>query len=120
MAKIAVQSVGLDQYMAENGIQRVDVMKLDVEGGELEVLRGAAGMLEKLRPILICEVLDQTTLVWGYPAREIILLLASAGYLWFECAPDGTLDPHEIREAYPSVKNYVAVPREKWPLQVGR
>jgi hypothetical protein len=55
--------------------------------------------------------------VWGYKAREIILLLANAGYLWFECAADGTLVPHEIQEEYPEVRNYVAVPREKWPLQ---
>jgi FkbM family methyltransferase len=120
VAKITVQAISLDQYIAEKKIQRVDVMKLDVEGGELEVLRGAAAMFEKFRPILICEVLDQTTLVWGYPAREIISLLAGAGYLWFACAADGTLHPHEICEEYPEVKNYVAVPREKFPLQAER
>ena len=51
-------------------------MKLDVEGGELEVLRGATEMFERFRPILICEVLDETTNVWGYKAREIVRLLA--------------------------------------------
>jgi FkbM family methyltransferase len=117
VAKIMVQAIRLDQYVAERGIERVDVMKLDVEGGELEALRGAAGLFEKFRPILICEVLDQTTLVWGYPAREIISLLAGAGYLWFSCGIDGTLIPHEIRDEYPDVRNYVAVPREKLPLQ---
>ena len=120
VAKITVKAISLDQYVAETGLERVDVMKLDVEGGELEVLRGAAGMFERFRPILICEVLDQTTLVWGYNAREIVSLLAGAGYQWFECRVDGTLIPHEIREAYPEVKNYVAVPREKLPLQAER
>ncbi len=120
VARITVQAISLDQYVAEAGLQRVDVMKLDVEGGELEVLRGAAAMFEKFRPILICEVLDQTTLVWGYKAREIISLLAGAGYVWFECAADGTLIPHEIRDEYPEVKNYVGVPHEKLPLQAER
>jgi hypothetical protein len=54
--------------------------------------------------------------VWGYPAREIVSLLSAAEYLWFECRTDGSLIPHEIREEYPVVKNYVAVPREKLPL----
>ena len=120
VAKITVKAVSLDQYIADNKIERVDVMKLDVEGGELEALHGAEAMFEKFRPILICEVLDQTTKVWGYPAREIISLLAGADYLWFETAEDGTLIPHTFRDEYPEVKNYVAVPREKWPLQAER
>jgi FkbM family methyltransferase len=120
VAKITVKAISLDEYVAETGLARVDVMKLDVEGGELEVLRGAAAMFEKFRPVLICEVLDQTTLVWGYKAREIILQLASAGYVWFECGADGSLIPHEIRDEYPDVKNYVAIPQEKLPLQGAR
>jgi len=112
-ARISVETITLDQYVAERGIGQVDVMKLDVEGGELEVLRGAAKMFEKFRPALICEVLDETTKVWGYQAREIISYLSATGYQWFECAADGTLIPHEIREAYPIVKNFVAVPKEK-------
>jgi len=116
VAKITVKAISLDQYVAERRIQRVDMMKLDVEGGELEVLRGATEMFNRFRPILICEVLDETTVVWGYKAREIISLLGDAGYLWFESAADGTLIPHDIREGYPVVKNYVAVPREKLSL----
>jgi FkbM family methyltransferase len=118
--RITVKAISLDQYIAEKEIQRVDVMKLDVEGGELEVLYGAEAMFDRFRPILICEVLDQTTRVWGYAAREIISLLAGAGYDWFECAADGSLIPHEIREEYPDVKNYVAIPRERLPLQAER
>ena len=116
VSKITVKTTSLDQYVAEAGIRQVDVMKLDVEGGELDVLRGAAGMFNQFRPILICEVLDETTKVWGYPAREIVSLLAAAGYRWFECRTDGSLIPHEILEEYPAVKNYVAIPREKLPL----
>jgi FkbM family methyltransferase len=113
VASIVVKAVNLDQYVAERNIQRVDVMKLDVEGGELDVLRGAAEMFARFRPILICEVLDETTSVWGYQAREIVSMLGDVGYLWFECAPDGTLIPHQICEDYPAVKNYVAIPQEK-------
>jgi FkbM family methyltransferase len=120
VTKITVQTISLDQYISEKNIQRIDVMKLDVEGGELEVLRGAAKMFARFRPILICEVLDETTLVWGYPARDIISFLSDADYLWFECAADGTLIPHEIREGYPAVRNYVAIPREKLQFQAAR
>lgn len=112
-AKIPVETISLDQYVAEKRVEQVDVMKLDVEGGELEVLRGATKMFERFRPTLICEVLDETTNVWGYKAREIVEYLSATGYSWFECAADGTLIPHQVREEYPVVKNYVAVPKEK-------
>ena len=35
---------------------RLDAIKLDVEGHEPEVLRGAAGTLHRFRPIILCEV----------------------------------------------------------------
>lgn len=37
----------IDSFCAENGIQRVDFLKIDVEGFELQVLQGAKGMIER-------------------------------------------------------------------------
>lgn len=37
----------LDLYCAEQGIERIHFLKLDVEGHELSVLRGAQGLLER-------------------------------------------------------------------------
>jgi hypothetical protein len=69
--------------------------------------------LTKLRPIFICEVLDAATQPWGYKAREIILTLQSFNFNWFDIRSDGSVVPHEIREHYPEIRNYVAVPKEK-------
>lgn len=113
VATIHVKTTALDLYLERAGLPRVDVMKLDVEGGEIEALRGATKLLHDSRPVLICEVLDETTQVWGYHAREIISTMKAAGFEWFECREDGTLVPHEVRDDYPAVRNYVAVPGEK-------
>ncbi len=40
-----VPVVALDQYCQERGISRVDLLKIDVEGFELQVLQGARGLL---------------------------------------------------------------------------
>jgi FkbM family methyltransferase len=113
VTKISVEAISLDQYVARHPMERLDVIKIDVEGGEIDVLAGAAGVLAKFRPILICEVLDAATMVWGYDARQIISTLQNLDYDWFEFTADGSTMPHEIQIEYPHVKNYLAVPREK-------
>jgi len=50
-----VQTESLDNLLEENGINRVDVIKVDVEGAEELVLRGAAKTLATNNPIVIFE-----------------------------------------------------------------
>ena len=113
ISEISVETVRLDDYVSQFPLARVDFVKLDVEGGEREVLRGASSVLTKFRPIFICEVLDATTQVWGYKAREIIQMLESLDFAWFDIRSNGSIVPHKIREHYPEIRNYVAVPKEK-------
>jgi len=111
-----VESIRLDDYCKRTELQFPDLIKVDVEGGEIGVVRGAEGLLTRSRPLLICEVLDQVTHSWGYPARQILKELESLHYQWFDFCPAGTLAPHTQRTDYPEVRNYLAVPREKISL----
>lgn len=111
--EIVVDSVPLDEYLVQEGITRIDVMKVDTEGAELEVFAGAQRVLSEYRPLIICEVLDWVTRAWGYPAREIVNCLKQKDYRWFEFRPDGGISKHEEKNAYPEVMNYLAVPAEK-------
>jgi FkbM family methyltransferase len=54
-ASARVKAVRLDDQHA--GRRRVAVIKVDAEGHDLEVLQGAAGILQRDRPILFLEVL---------------------------------------------------------------
>jgi len=91
----------------------VDLVKLDVEGGEREVLQGASLVLTKFRPIFICEVLDARTMAWGHKARENMLMFQSFDFDWFDIRLDGSIARHEIRDHYPDIRNYLGVPKEK-------
>ena len=46
------QVIMLDDYVREKNLPRVDFIKLDVEGSELEVLKGAATTISRFKPIL--------------------------------------------------------------------
>jgi FkbM family methyltransferase len=112
--QVAVQTMALDEYLRRNRIDKVDLMKVDAEGSEIQIFNGAKTLLSCLRPVVICEVLDKVTRPWGYPAREIVERLRAYDYVWFEILPDGSLLPHHPKNEYPEeVRNFLAVPHEK-------
>jgi FkbM family methyltransferase len=45
----------LDSLVAERGINRLDLLKIDVEGNERQVLDGASAVLNRHRPVLVIE-----------------------------------------------------------------
>lgn len=55
---VEARAVRFDTYCSLLGIARVDLVKIDVEGGELRVLRGMGELLDEWLPDIICEVLD--------------------------------------------------------------
>lgn len=110
---IEVKVARLDDYMRQQNLRHVDFVKMDVEGAELSVLKGAVDFLErKPRPIIFCEVQDIRTRPWGYPAREIVNFLLERGFRWYVPAADGTVSPLPLDQAeYDG--NFVAVPDER-------
>jgi FkbM family methyltransferase len=51
-----VEAVRLDDYVKEQGIDRVDLIMIDAEGAEPAVLRGAAGTIARHDPALLVEI----------------------------------------------------------------
>jgi hypothetical protein len=102
----------LDEVLFEQGISAVDFVKLDVEGAELSVLKGAAQLLNGApRPLILCEVQDQRTAPWGYAARCILEYLCAFGYSWFKLDETGAPLPLPMGNAHYD-GNYVAIPKE--------
>ena len=52
---LRVPVVTLDQWTAEQGVRRCDLMKLDIEGAELMMLRGAERFVAETRPLIFGE-----------------------------------------------------------------
>ena len=111
--RVRVEVISLDDYLAKNKCPSVDFVKLDVEGAELEVLKGAQRLLSgKLRPVILAEISDVRTEPWGYRAIEIVQYLHDRRYEWFEILVDGNIvRMEENREVFDT--NLVAVPKER-------
>jgi FkbM family methyltransferase len=52
---ITVPVISLDEFVA-SGSRAPDLIKIDVEGGEMEVLRGGTKLFETKRPLVIAEI----------------------------------------------------------------
>jgi FkbM family methyltransferase len=57
-ASVAVPTTTIAAYCRTQGVARIDLLKMDVEGSELAVLRGMGELLDAWRPDIICEVLS--------------------------------------------------------------
>jgi FkbM family methyltransferase len=52
---IEVPAVRLDDLVDELGLDALDVLKIDVEGHDIRVIRGAGGTIERFKPVVIME-----------------------------------------------------------------
>ena len=75
-----VKSMPLDRVISEANAARVRLVKVDVDGNEREVLRGARTFLAHGHPFLLLEVADGIQRLSGSSARALLEDVAELGY----------------------------------------
>jgi FkbM family methyltransferase len=87
---------------------RPRLLKIDVEGAELPVLRGARVTLEKHRPTIVFEHGEDSSASYGVTSLDLHRFLSELGYRIFDMDGRGPLGPEEFRAAWEW--NFVAHP----------
>lgn len=76
---VAIPTVALDAMLAD--LERVDVVKMDIDGGELRALRGMQQLLRRYRPTLFFEFSPYTLRRFGACEPEALLAeVVATGY----------------------------------------
>jgi len=78
---VTSKGVRLDDYVNEHGLERVDLIKLDIEGAEWFALRGAVETIRRWRPTLLLEINRGACMQIGYEPERIWQFLKPFGYL---------------------------------------
>lgn len=78
--RVSVAVSTLDDVVDGLGLQRLDLVKIDVEGAEPAVLRGASRTIARLQPAFLVEIEDRHLAKYGDGSGTVIGLLADHGY----------------------------------------
>jgi hypothetical protein len=77
--KIEKRSIRIDTFCQDNSIEKIDFVKIDVEGAEFMVLNGCLSMLESGK--IISGQFEVGIEESGYSTTDIIKLLEKNGYI---------------------------------------
>lgn len=111
-AIVEVPITTLDAHTEAQGIGRIDFLKIDVEGFELGVIRGARGLLaSRCVDRIMLEIGDVTCGNAGVSPIDLLTELESLGYALHAITPDGEV-VDRVR-SFPGATfsaNYIALP----------
>ena len=115
---IEVKTARLDDVLVQQN-KKIDFMKIDVEGAELGVLKGATALIKRDRPVIIFECGLGGTDVYDTTPAELFTFFAEMGYtislLKNYLKQEAALNKTSFEEQYYLKLNYyfVAVPTVK-------
>jgi FkbM family methyltransferase len=107
-----VHTVRLDEYRSTAQIARLDLVKMDVEGGEVSVLRGGMETFGSLRPAVIQEINLEQLRAAGRSADQLLAIWKCLNYRVEVIKDDDHLSPIESVADLRNHQNVLCTPRK--------
>lgn len=108
--KTEVRTIKLDDYAVQKGIDEVSLIKLDTEATEYFILKGAEKLIQRCRPIILCEVLT------GFHEDKLEALLLRLGYVFYHVEEDGLRLQNSLQQTTKHKNDYFFIPGGKESL----
>jgi FkbM family methyltransferase len=109
--QITVEVEALDNWWIANDSPHINLIKIDTEGSELLILKGAQQVLQTCKPIIFIEIAPEHLKHYSYSVNDIIAWFKNIGYVL------ETIDGHKISEnnftSHFVDYNYIAIPEIK-------
>jgi hypothetical protein len=109
---VLVESTTVDRVWEELGQPKVCCIKVDVEGGELGVLRGAAGCLARERPPVVLEWNATNLAPYGCEPEALLQFAFTHGLDVLSCSQGNVITSRALlRLAMRTCENFLLLPR---------
>jgi FkbM family methyltransferase len=77
--EVEVDSISIDEFTAQNNFDKIDILKIDVEGAEKLVLNGAKETIKKYLPSILMEMNEVNARSFNYSCKELLEILQNLG-----------------------------------------
>jgi FkbM family methyltransferase len=95
MATDGARAITLDEHLRDLEVERIHLVKIDVDGFECSVLRGAKEVLRRWRPVLVMEWAPYIHKASGHRLEECLSVVRDLGYS-FHDAENGQALPADL------------------------
>lgn len=102
----------LDNFAAAKRLNRLDFIKMDVEGYEYKILLGAAKVLDRFRPVILCEIFLENIKPMHLKVADVIKKFLKYKYKAFGIYPNAMLEQVKPTQDY-STYNFLFIPEVK-------
>ncbi|MFD3748568.1 FkbM family methyltransferase [Nocardia sp. NPDC058633] len=102
--RINLTTTTLDELTEQHGVNQIDVIKVDIEGAEYAMLRGAHTVLARHRPVWMLEIEERHLAKYGHRAADVVDLMASHGYAMYRWHGDQW---QRCSHVSPTARNYL-------------
>lgn len=89
--RVLVVMDSLDSYVRRHSVHRIDFIKIDVEGAEMDVLKGAFYTIKRYKPDILLELIENNVRAGGYKPADVITFMNALGYKPYCITPTGLL-----------------------------
>ncbi len=98
-----IELTTLDLYCEQHKIDKIDLIKVDIEGSELNFLKGGMNVISRSeKMILIMEIVDENCQKAGYTSADLFNFMSAHGFQGY--LPKGW--PFGLKKIDQTVKNY--------------
>ena len=110
-----VPSITVDEFASSRKLDRLDLLKIDTDGHELGVLRGASETIRKYRPLVIFEAGLYLMEERGVAFHEFATYFGGLDYSLFDAKTERPITQENYRKMIPprATTDLVAVPSQK-------
>lgn len=99
----AIESVTLDEFVKEERLDKIDFIKVDIEGFEMNFLQGAKETIKQCKPRLFFEIDEKKLIEQKSSPEELVKEIRSLGYKIIDIESNVEIKPNERTKTHSDI-----------------